>query len=116
MKFKQHNRNSKAIVELVSTEYTIESASDFLDVMSNAGSRTILIHSGHLHEDFYDLKTGLAGEILQKVSNYGIRLGIIGDHSQFASGAMHDFILESDRTRQVLFTTSVAEAIDRFSV
>ncbi|MCK7528774.1 MAG: DUF4180 domain-containing protein [Ignavibacteriales bacterium] len=29
--------------------------------------------------DFFDLKTGIAGEILQKFSTYNVRLAILGD-------------------------------------
>ncbi len=114
MEFHHHTRGTHKVAELVSPERCIDTASDFLDVVANAGARSVLVHNHHLHDDFFDLKTGLAGEILQKVSNYRTRLGVIGDHSRFTSGAMRDFIRESNRTGQVVFVASVEEALDRF--
>ena len=49
----------------------IKDLSDFLDYIGNArysGTSNILINSGHLTEDFFDLKSGLAGDYLQKLS------------------------------------------------
>jgi len=32
-------------------------------------------------DDFFDLSTGLAGEILQKFVNYHVKIAIVGDFS-----------------------------------
>lgn len=43
----------------------------------------IIIHEKNITPDFFDLKTGIAGEILQKFSNYRVRLVIVGEFIRF---------------------------------
>lgn len=86
----------------------VASAGDFLDLMGLAPDRTLALAREQLHPDFFELRTGLAGEILQKVSNYRCRLGIFGDFSAVPSRALRDFIYESNRTRQVMFLPGLA--------
>jgi predicted Fe-Mo cluster-binding NifX family protein len=92
-------------------ETPLESASDFLDLMMNAGADTIALHKNDFADSFYDLKTGVAGEILQKLSNYDKRLIIIGDFSSPAKKSLRDFIFESNRTGKVVFVASLEEGI-----
>jgi len=65
-----------------------------------------------LAEDFFDLKTGFAGECLQKVSNYRKRLVFLGDFRDIKSKAFRDFVHESNRTGQVLFASDIESAIE----
>jgi len=60
---------------------------------------------------FFQLRTGLAGEILQKFVNYRVRLAILGDFTQPAadSTALRDLIRESNSGRTTWFLPDVAE-------
>lgn len=49
--------------------------------------------------------------MLQKVSNYRMRLIILGDFTNVESRALQDFIRESNRQGQVIFTATLDEAI-----
>lgn len=80
-----------------------------------AGFDKVIIHRHNLSTDFFDLKNGLAGEILQKFSNYRIRLAIVGDFSEFNSKSLNDFIYESNQGKQINFLTSVSDALDQLS-
>jgi hypothetical protein len=93
-------------------EESIGCASDFLDLMANCPSTTIVLDKDALAPDFFKLRSGLAGEILQKVSNYRKRLLILGDFRGVASGALRDFIRESNRTGQVVFAADLAQGIE----
>ena len=97
----------------------IRSASEALDLFATAqsetGSKRIVIHASTLDSGFFDLRTGLAGEILQKVSNYGLRLAVVGEFQGAASGPLRDFIRESNRYGQVVFVDSVDEAVNRLA-
>jgi hypothetical protein len=91
-------------------------AAEMLDLMAEAGMNgcdELIVHSESLHPDFFDLKNGIAGEILQKFSNYRMRLSIVGDFSQVSSKSLRDFIRESNRGKTILFTDSVQEALKR---
>jgi len=63
---------------------------------------------------FFDLRTGLAGAILQKFQNYGLRVAILGDVSPHtaASQALADFVRETSRRGEVLFLAD-AEELER---
>lgn len=61
---------------------------------------------------FFDLKNGIAGEILQKFSQYGLPLAIIGDFSKNESKRVNDFIYESNKGKQINFATSLSEALN----
>ncbi len=54
----------------------------------------------------------MAGEILQKFSNYRVRLVVVGDFSKFTSQSLKDFIYESNKERHVNFAGSLDEALD----
>ncbi len=73
----------------------------------------VIIRKTQLTPSFFDLKTRLAGEILQKFSTYGMRIAIVGDFSQVSSKSLHDFILESNNGKQVAFVGGIEEAIDK---
>ena len=100
-----------AIAVYPQLEAPLEAASDFLDLMVNTGAGTIALHKSDLADSFYDLKTGLAGEILQKLSNYDKRLIIVGDFAAITKKSLRDFIYESNRTGKVVFVASMEEGV-----
>jgi len=60
---------------------------------------------------FFTLSSGLAGEFLQKLVNYRMRVAIVGDLSARieASDALRDFVRESNRRKQTWFLADRAE-------
>jgi hypothetical protein len=88
-------------------------AQDALDIIGEAyGADTdlVVIPVARLDPAFFDLRTGLAGEILQKFVNYRLRLVILGDIGAHvaASDALRDLVRESNRGRQVRFVADRA--------
>lgn len=118
MNIHTHNINQTKIAEILSEEIIIRSPQDGLDLLGNLYYQDfdkIILHKPNLTPDFFDLKNGLAGEILQKFSTYRIRLAIVGDFSGYTSKSLNDFIYESNNARQVNFVATVEEALDRLS-
>jgi hypothetical protein len=77
-----------------------------------------LVHSdsaGLLGDDFFRLKTGVAGEIIQKFVTYGLRLAILGDISRYLteSSALWDFVYESNKGTHVWFVASHEELAEK---
>lgn len=116
MRFILHGEGQDAVAELAEEGLVIACAGDFLDAMGEAGTMALVMGERHFHPDFFRLGTGLAGEILQKCSNYGLRLGIAGDFSKYRSEALRAFINESNRTGQVLFLPSVEACLARLGI
>ncbi|MET0182849.1 MAG: DUF4180 domain-containing protein [Caulobacterales bacterium] len=83
----------------------IARVSDALDLVGEAfacGAEWVALPAARLDPAFFDLKTGLAGEITQKFVNYQVRLAIVGDIGAFvrASKPLADYVRESNRTRR----------------
>lgn len=102
------------IAEIISDEIVIQTAEDGTQLLADLYYQEfdlIIIRSGHLNPAFFDLKSGLAGEILQKCSNFRVRLSIVGDFRAFASKSLQDFIYESNKGKLVNFVETVAAAL-----
>jgi hypothetical protein len=95
-----------------SIENIISDTDIFLGIIFSTGHKTIVVKKEYFHDNFYNLKTGFAGEILQKASNYGFRLIILGDFSNIDSRSLRDFIYESNKTGKVIFHNKLENAID----
>ena len=60
----------------------------------------LLIHAASLSEDFYQLKTGLAGAVLQKFANYHIRAAAVIPAELAGQGRFGEMVLEANRGNQ----------------
>ncbi|SIR51748.1 DUF4180 domain-containing protein [Chryseobacterium sp. RU33C] len=118
MFIKSHEINTLKIAEIISDDLIIQSAQGGLDLMGNIyyqGFDKVILHEKNISPAFFDLKTKIAGEILQKFSNYRIGLAIIGDFSQYKSKSMKDFIFESNKTKHINFLSTLNDALNNFS-
>lgn len=52
-------------------------ASRLIEACFGAGARAALLYAANLPPAFFDVSTGQAGEILQKLRTYGIRLAVV---------------------------------------
>jgi len=95
--------NDKSIV--------ISDSNSFLDMIASITTGTFAIVKENFPESFYDLKTGIAGEILQKVSNYNLRLIIIGNFDHIESKSLKDFIYECNKNGKIIFADDLDKAV-----
>jgi hypothetical protein len=110
--------NGIRLAELVSDEIIIIEPQDALDVMAEAGymgSDKLIFHEKNIGSDFFDLKSRLAGEILQKFSNYRVQLAIVADLTKYTSKSLRDFMRESNMLGRVFFVPSREEAITKLA-
>ena len=89
----------------------IRDPGSFLDLLFSTESDTIVLKKECLDPSFFDLRSGLAGELLQKLSNYKKRLIVLGDFENIDSKSLHDFIYESNRHGVAVFTDEIEKAI-----
>src|SRR5688572_26372435 len=59
----------------------------------------IAVPAARLGDDFFKLRTGIAGAFTQKFMNYGYRVAIVGDISTHIaqSDPLRDFVYESNK-------------------
>lgn len=108
--------NGKEIAHINAEGVVISNAQDALEIIANCnyqGAENIIVQEQHLDKAFFDLKTGIAGDILQKFSNYRSKLAIVGDFSQYESKSLRDFIYESNKAGRINFVATMQEAIEK---
>ena len=94
----------------------VQSALDLIaTVHYETGCDRIILSKSAICEDFFDLRTKLAGEILQKFINYQMKLAIVGDFSKYTSKSLQDFIYESNRGNCIFFLNSEKQAAEKLS-
>lgn len=110
--------NEENIAEIKASEMIIRNVEDAIQLMVDCsyGHRAYkaIIYQENITPDFFELKTKLAGEILQKYTQYGFDIAIVGDFSIYNSKSLNDFIYESNKGRKVNFVTSKEEALRRW--
>ncbi|NML21246.1 DUF4180 domain-containing protein [Pseudoflavitalea sp. G-6-1-2] len=100
--------------EVIADTILIKNVDDGLNLMGDLyyqGFDGIILHEKNITPAFFDLKTKLAGEILQKFTNYRMKLIVLGDFSKYASKSLRDFIFETNKAKQILFLSSLEEAV-----
>jgi hypothetical protein len=113
MKIELLEINDTPIAEIISNSVIISTTQDAVDLMMNCayqGANSLVIHEYNLDPGFFDLKTKLAGDILQKFSTYQLRLAIVGDFEKYNSKSLRDFIYESNKAGRILFVKNIEEA------
>ncbi|MEK4468806.1 MULTISPECIES: DUF4180 domain-containing protein [Bacillus] len=94
----------------------VQSALDLMaTVQYEADSKRIAINKSLISESFFDLKTRLAGDILQKFINYSVKIAIIGDFSMYTSKSLKDFIYECNKGKDIFFLATEQQAIEKLS-
>jgi hypothetical protein len=106
--------NNIKIASPAEENFMISCIQEAVDLLGEAGSENcsrIILYERNFHEDFFKLATGLAGDILQKFSNYRSKLAIIGDFSKYQSKSLQDFIRESNKGNAVFFVDNMESAL-----
>ena len=114
MEIKIHTINDRKIAEIISDDIvlqTVEDAVDLIGNMSYQGFDKLIIHEENIISDFFELKNKIAGDILQKFSQYSMPLAIIGDFEKYESKSLNDFIFESNKGKQINFVTTVEDGL-----
>lgn len=120
MQITKIKENNVEIAIVTSNELLIidvQSALDFIaTVRYEVDCDRIIINKLNLVEDFFHLKTRLAGDVLQKFINYNVKIAIVGDFSMYDSKSLKDFIYESNKGKDIFFVLNEIQAIEKLSI
>jgi hypothetical protein len=97
---------------------TPDDASDLVGTAWSHNANLIAVPVERLDPEFFRLRSGIAGEIAQKLVNYRLRLAVIGDiakHIQ-SSGALRDYVWESNTGDHVWFVDDEAALAEKLAV
>jgi hypothetical protein len=108
------------VLEVLASGPPLRNGTDAVDLMSAASeyrATFIVIPVERLGDDFFDLRTCIAGEMAQKFVMYGRRVAIIGDISRriAASKSLAAFVIESNRGHDLWFVNNLQELVDRLA-
>lgn len=118
MRIETHKVGAHLVAELISDILIIKTIDDGIDLIGNMyyqDYKGVIVYEENIVPDFFELKNKMAGEILQKFSNYRLQLVIVGDFSKYPKQSIKDFIYECNKGRQVNFVKSLSEALECFS-
>ena len=110
MNYKLINIDDKPFVAHLEDEILIRDEQSMLDMLMTIAYETglsrVIIDKEILTEDFFNLSNKIAGNILQKVINYNMKLVIIGEFSMLG-----DFIFECNSGKDIFFVEDEAMAL-----
>jgi len=107
--------NGHEIALLTSSDTIIVDGQTFLDFVMNQPADRIVFYKNNFSESFFDLRSGVAGDILQKAVNYRLQLAIVGDYTRYTSKSLRDFMYESNNGNVVTFVETLDEAFKKLS-
>ncbi|GHI03755.1 alpha/beta hydrolase [Streptomyces cellostaticus] len=96
----------------------LDGESAALDLIGDAlgqDAHLVVVPVERIADEFFRLRSGVAGAVVQKFVNYRLRLAVVGDISAQveASDALRDFVYESNQGRQLWFLAAEEELDDR---
>ncbi|MFJ4796580.1 DUF4180 domain-containing protein [Kitasatospora purpeofusca] len=105
---------SPVVVRLSADGPVVRAPADGMDLLGEAFAQDaewLVVPAARFGAEFFTLGTRLAGEVTQKFAQYRVGLAVVGDLSAYtgASGALRDFVRESNRGRQLWFLADEAE-------
>jgi hypothetical protein len=92
-------------------------ATDVIGEALGQRAEIVVIPAERLTDDFFELRTGIAGEITQKFVNYRLQLAIVGDIASRAgtSRTLQAWVAESNRGRQLWFDPTFDDFAERLT-
>lgn len=113
MNYNVRQKNHQKYIECFSAEPPISSEQEALDLVAVCGENNtnlLLIHAETLSENFFKLKTRIAGMIMQKFVNYRVKTAIILPGDAKINGKFKELMAESNRGNDYRVFNNVAEA------
>jgi hypothetical protein len=80
--------------------------------MPRARVGRLLLADGALPPEFFDLRTGVAGELVQRLVNYRLRMAVVVPDPGVHSASFQDFAREASRSLDFRFFRTRAEAVE----
>ena len=101
MNYKIIENGNQKYIELISAQSPLSTEQDAVDLVALSiehNTNLLMIHNEALSEDFFKLRTGVAGGMLQKFVNYHIRTVAIIPNQLASKGRFKEMVLEANKS------------------
>jgi len=108
-----HEEAGKKIAQIFSDSVILNNEQDALNLMADprlCGAKRLIIEQKNITPDFFELRTRVAGDVLQKFVNYYFKVAIVGDFDNIESKVLKAFVFESNRGNEIFFVDDVNSA------
>jgi len=113
MNYQVKDIENKKYIELISTTSPLSAENDALDLIAlcfEHEANLLMIHYASLSEEFFNLKTRVAGNILQKFINYNIKTVTVIPNEIMQKGRFREMALETNKGNHFRMYESREEA------
>ncbi len=113
MQFRVIEKANGRYIECISAETPLGTEQDALDLIAICGENNtnhLIIHTEALSDDFFKLRTGVAGRMLQKFINYRVKTGVIITDEQIIRGKFKEMLAESNQGNDFRVFNSISDA------
>lgn len=111
--YKVIEKDNKKYIECDSETTPICSEQDALDLCVACienNTNLMMLHAEMLTDDFFNLKTGLAGQVLQKFINFHVKVAVILTNERKISGRFKELLAESNKRNDFVSFINTVEA------
>ena len=104
---------SSADLKVLVWDTPLRSSGDVAELVGRCvegGARAVLLDAKGVSAELLDLRSGVAGELLQKLQNYRLRLAGVIAAEQRLAGRFRELVLEANRGAEFRFFETRTEA------
>ncbi len=113
MDYKVIEKDRLRYMEYAAAGMPLNSEKDAVDLISGCFENKIhyiVLHAQALSDDFFKLRTGVAGMILQKFINYRVKVAVVLENDEKVKGKFKELLSESNKGSDFRTFFSTAEA------
>lgn len=113
MNYQIREIDNKKYIELISSTEPLSTENHTLDLIAlcwEHETNSLMIHYAAISEDFFKLKTKVAGNMIQKFINYGIKAAAIVPQETIQKGKFKEMAMETNKSNHFRLYESKEEA------
>lgn len=113
MNYKVIEKSNNKYIKYTSAETLLRTEQDALDLIAACfenEAHLLMLDAEVLSDDFYKLRTGLAGMVLQKFINYRVKVAVIITGEMEIKGKFRELLVESNKGNDFRVFDNITEA------
>lgn len=113
MSYRVIEKANKKYIECASIEAQLNTEQDAIELIGACfenNTNLLMFHDEALSEDFFKIRTGLAGKVLQKFADYHVKVAVIITNEQKIKGKFKEVLAESNKGNDFRTFSNIEEA------